>query len=135
MNILWGLDLRDWVKEKLPVSNLNFQNGVSLGIGDDEKLLAAIVYTDYTGYSMQLSIAAESPRWCSRTALKAIFHYPFNDCNCVRVTACVAKKNTRSRRLVQGLGFKQEGVVRRGFAVDDLIVYGMLKDECRWIGG
>lgn len=106
---------------------------VSIGIGDADRLLAAVLYTDYTGHSIQLSIAAESVRWCSRRTVKEIFSYPFNDLACLRVTALVASDNTRSISLVERTGWKKEGLLRKGFGDVDMIVYGMLREECRWL--
>jgi len=42
--------------------------------------------------------------------------------------------NMRARRLVEGAGFVLEGLVRSA-APDggDVLIYGMLKEECRWV--
>jgi RimJ/RimL family protein N-acetyltransferase len=46
----------------------------------------------------------------------------------------VREDNLDAQRFDEHLGFKREGLVRRG--ADDgtnLILYGMLKEECRWL--
>ena len=59
--------------------------------------------------------------------------YPFVQLDCQRATVIVRKKNKRSRKFVEWLGFRQEGCCRRGFKDDDAIIYGLLREECRWI--
>ena len=43
----------------------------------------------------------------------------------------------RNEKLINGVGFTKEGVIRKAFNKGDLYVdaavYGMLKDECKWI--
>jgi RimJ/RimL family protein N-acetyltransferase len=50
------------------------------------------------------------------------------------VTGLVRVDNIEARRFDENLGFVQEGIIRRG-ADDgtDMILYGMLKEECRWL--
>jgi RimJ/RimL family protein N-acetyltransferase len=81
-------------------------------------------------------IAAESPRWASREVFHTAFAYPFLQLGCRRVTARVPVSNTRARRLVEGAGFALEGLMRSA-AQDggDVLIYGILKQECRWVGG
>jgi RimJ/RimL family protein N-acetyltransferase len=47
----------------------------------------------------------------------------------------VPVSNTRARRLVEGAGFTLEGLMRSAAADGgDVLIYGMLKPECRWVG-
>jgi RimJ/RimL family protein N-acetyltransferase len=45
------------------------------------------------------------------------------------MTAIIKKRNRRCRKLAEGLGFKLEGVMRKGAPDGDLFFYGLLKDE------
>lgn len=74
--------------------------------------------------------------WLSREALRVFFAYPFIELGCRRVTAIAAKKNKRSRKFLARVGFIQEGVCRKAApgGKDNAIIYGMLREECRWIG-
>ena len=63
------------------------------------------------------------------------FAYPFIQLDCHRVTGLVRADNMEARRFDEHLGFKQEGVIRKGAADGtDMILYGMLKEECRFLG-
>ena len=50
-----------------------------------------------------------------------------------RVTALVPAKNTAALRFDLHLGFKQEGVVRHALPDDDIIILGLLREDCRFI--
>lgn len=133
--IVRGCDFREWVRERIPVIRHPFPDtAMCIGFGDEKRLLGAVVYTDYNGYNMHASIAVEpQSNWANRRVLKALFSYPFKDNNCIRLTALCAKRNKASRSMVERMGFKYEGNMRRGFETDDLIAYGMLKEECPWL--
>lgn len=126
---LWGGNFSDWLKARLPMIKHFEPNAIFLGIGNGDRLLAAVAYTNYTGYDLELTIAADSPKWCTRNSVYEILKHPFLTNKCIRVTAKVAKHNKKSRQLVEGVGFKLEGVVRKGMKDDDLCVYGLLYEE------
>jgi RimJ/RimL family protein N-acetyltransferase len=63
-----------------------------------------------------------------------LFDYPFNQLGCRRMTAMVGRRNKRSRKICEGLGFKLEGVHLKGLdGEQDVFSYGLLKEHCRWI--
>ena len=72
-------------------------------------------------------------RWLNRDFLFAMFDYPFNQLGVNRITGLVAKKNKEARRFDEHLGFKYEGNMRHALADDDMLIYGMLKRECKWL--
>lgn len=49
------------------------------------------------------------------------------------MTALVDADNDKSRKLVEHTGFVQEGLMRQAALSGDVIVYGMLHRECRWL--
>lgn len=94
---------------------------------------AAVIYTDYSRFNICMHVASEGAQWMTKSFLFAVFDYPFNQLGCDRVTAFVASKNSRSRHFCERIGFLKEGTLREAHHGDDLIAYGMLKRECRWI--
>jgi len=98
--------------------------------------VVVIVYDHFHQPDIWMHIGAEPGRiWCTPDFLHHIFNYPFGQLNCGRVTAFIARSNTRLRKLVLHLGFTEEGQLRESLPTgDDLIAYGMLRRECRWIG-
>jgi RimJ/RimL family protein N-acetyltransferase len=106
----------------------------AIGLERNGELIAGTVYNHYTGPSVMTSIAGiPGRRWLTRGYLGAIFRYPFVQLGCRRITACIETRNWQSLRFVKHLGFKYEGVLRHGAADDDLILLGMLRDECRYL--
>lgn len=127
-----------WVCAKSPdplVRIHGFGPCSAIGVADDGALIAGVVYHEYRGHSIQLSMASDSPRWCTRRTLKHLLGYPFSQLHVARITACTAKSNSRLRSLVSRLGFRLEGNVRRGLdGQHDLLIYGLLREEAeRWI--
>ena len=104
-------------------------------------LIGGCLYTDYKpgdrpGLGNLEMWAAGKGRWLDRGVIRDMFAYPFEQCGCHRVTCITTRKNKPARKLLEKLGFKNEGVIRQGLAPHgDAFVYGMLKRECRWING
>ena len=133
MKILIGCDriVSQWVRERL--ENAEFGPHSTMGIVHNGRLIAGLIFRDYKGHDICIDIAAESPRWCQKGVLAAIFQYIFGQLGCIRCTGLQPASNTRAHRMIEGLGFTKEGVIRDGFkAGEDLWIYGMLKSECRW---
>ena len=111
--------------------------GAAIGIGQykDGKIIAGVVYNLYNGPSICMHVASEpGSRWLTRDFLFRVFAYPFIQLGCNRVTGLVRVDNIEARRFDEHLGFKQEGVIRRGASDGtDMILYGMLREECRWL--
>ena len=106
----------------------------ALGLLKDNKLVAGLIYTDYVGTSIDIHIGAHpNKRWMTKELLIMIFHYPFIQLGVQRITAKIASKNKDARNLAERWGFTQEGAMREAIKDDDLIIYGMLKNECKWI--
>lgn len=102
----------------------------TLAIIHDGKLAGGILYYDYFGNSINLSVVCDTPRCVNKTIFKAMLGYPFRQLGCKRVTALIKKKNKRSRKLAEGLGFKLEGVIRKHTEDGkDMCVYGLLDTE------
>ena len=133
---IYGQDERitNWVGER--VDEDDFGKAVGIGLEEDGILIAGVVYNLYNGPSICMHVAAEpGKRWLSKDFLYRAFAYPFLQLNCSRVTGLVRVDNIEARRFDEHLGFVQEGVIRRGASNGlDMILYGMLKEECRWLG-
>jgi RimJ/RimL family protein N-acetyltransferase len=97
-------------------------------------LIAGVVYNNLREMNIEATIASTRPYWCTRRVLHAIFWYPFCQLGMSRLTAITETTNQSVRVFLSRLGFQQEGVMRRGFRGGaDAAVYGMLREECRWL--
>lgn len=123
-----------WVAQQIPHMPTGFKDMSAIGVMDERgELVGGVVYHEFRGNDIQMSCAATSRRWLTAKFLRAIFAYPFVQLGCDRATSCVPARNAHTRRFCEGFGFKQEGVMRRGFGGDDCVMYGLLKEECKFL--
>jgi len=122
-----------WVGSRIDEDQ--FGDAVAIGLEEDGELIAGVVFNLYIGPSIMMHVAAvPGRRWMTRDYLYRCFAYPFLQVKCNRITGLVREDNLDAQRFDEHLGFKREGLIRRG-ANDgsNLILYGMLKEECRWL--
>lgn len=128
---------------KLVASKIKFMRGcefdkpVSMAfINDSGDLLAVVVFHDFSPQwkTIQMSCLINDPKVVTRSVLRTVFSYPFFQLGCKRVTTVAAKKHKKARALNKGLGFREEGTMRKALGIDDAVVYGMMFGECKWIG-
>ncbi len=109
-------------------------SGRAIGVVANGTIIGGVTYSQFTGTDMLCGVASSSPKWLSRDVLRQLFSYPFEQEGCGRISAIVGVNNKRSLRLIRGLGFTQEGVIRKAMGDgSDGIFFGLLKEECRWI--
>ena len=126
-------ELLRWAKDRMPLLNIE-GHAAAIGVEENGVLLAVAVFDRYRGHDIEISFAADSPRWARRGVIRGIFHYPFVQLGCVRLTTITAENNTRARRLDEGLGFVLEGIHPNGLAPGVTAVsYGMQRSECKWL--
>jgi hypothetical protein len=135
-----GLDdtirMADWCASRLnePLEAFGFNRTgrplfECMGFARDNKLLCVVVLYHKTTNGVFCSFAADSPRWASKENVAAWGHWIFNQMGLDRVTATIKKSNKRSRKFVEGVGFRVEGKLRKAVNGEDMIVYGLLKEE------
>lgn len=136
--LLWGHDqeVRDFVSAHFShvLAAGGFHNGYAAGLTERGRLVGGVLLTHVTTFDGHITVAFDSARVLTPDTLDKLFRVPFRHLCLRRLTALVDPKNKRCRRLLEGLGFSQEGKLRRGLdGRRDAIVYGMLAEECRWI--
>jgi RimJ/RimL family protein N-acetyltransferase len=108
-----------------------------IGFVEDGKVIGGILFTDYDGHNIYIHLALSTPRICQRRFIRYMFDYCFKQLRCGRITAVTVEGKKRSERLIKGVGFTKEGIVRKGFNMKnkyvDAAVYGMLREECKWL--
>lgn len=134
--------LLEWCAARLNDPPARFQAGsVGIGIADGSHLLAVVAYDNFRKgrsgqpLNIECSIAADNPRWAARGIIRAILSYPFEQLRVPRVTAMVAEKNMRSRKMLERLGFVTEGRIRACLeGGEDMLITGMLREEAnKWL--
>lgn len=135
-SVIYGQDERfvRWFEEQVPDSEFD-KSAVAIGLEQDGEVIASVVFDMYTGPSICMHVAAvPGRRWMTRDYLWRCFAYPFLQLKCNRITGLVREDNLVAQKFDEHLGFKREGLIRRG-ATDgtNIILYGMLRDECRFL--
>jgi len=131
-----NLYMAQWCAEKLgePLEGFGFNRKAEplfrcIGFSRDNQLMCVAVIHHETTSGILAAFAATNPRWASKENVRAWGHWIFYQLNKDRVTATIMKNNKRSRKFVEGIGFKVEGKIRKANQGEDMILYGMLKSE------
>lgn len=108
-------------------------NGHYVAIGYERfgQLVGGVVFTQFSGRNIVLACALEAP--LTRMFLRALFFYPFLQLGCARMTLLIDEDNAKSIRLVEHVGFILEGRMREAMPRGDVLIYGLLRTECRWL--
>jgi RimJ/RimL family protein N-acetyltransferase len=143
----WGIiqdqtdEVGTWVCDR--TGGLWFEGcGTAIGFTFDGRLAAGITYENFNGANVHMRFAvdprrefngASGRRVINRATAWAAFAYPFLHLGCRRVTAVVDSDNVASLAFVEHLGFAREATLKDAAPKGDLIVFRMLKSECRWL--
>lgn len=97
---------------------------------DGDKIVGALAYFNYRWPNIEVAFLCEDYRWAlNRDGIVEAFMYPFVQLKCHRVTAVVERKNKIARKMVQRLGFKEEGMLRKAGPNGDMFIYGLLPED------
>lgn len=104
----------------------DFPLGTGLAVLDGGGLAAGLVYYDYDKDAgvIQISGAAETPRWLTRPVLFEMFSYPFNQMECQAVVMRVDPDDKRLERILTAYRFEKHEIPR---------LRGRDKNECLFI--
>ena len=109
-------------------------DATAIGHSISGKIMAVAVFDGFSECDCNIHIASDgSGHSMSRGFLAAAFAYPFIQLNMRRVTGLVPAANTKALRFDYHLGFVFEGRCRNALPDDDIIVLGMLRENCRFI--
>lgn len=127
----------EWAVSRFPVFPGTWDTASALIQEKDGGIIACVVYNHwYPANSVEMSIAAvDGERWLNRPFLFAAFGNPFLNWNMRRVSCRTSADNAKAIKLGLHLGFVPEGRIREGYAAGvDMLTFGMLKSECRFLG-
>jgi hypothetical protein len=100
---------------------------------DTGRIHGMVGYSDWTANSVIMYSAIDNPA-CGRELIKFSFWYPFVQAKRNIALGMVRAKNTKAMRLNKHLGFREAYRVKDGIDIgEDLVIFEMRADECRWI--
>jgi hypothetical protein len=135
MNFIYGPGVVNYVVNKIDFA-VRGTDAFGMGVMKDNKLALGVVFHEYqpTFKDICASITITDKSVLSRAVLKKLFEYPFKQLKLDRITCHIDEFNNPSRSLCTRLGFVFEGRLRQGsINENDLMIFGMLRDECRWL--
>ena len=126
-----GPEVGHWVAGKL---NSGFFEARSRAIGlvKDDCIVAGVIFENWNGRSLMAHMVVEDK--LTRGFIHAIFDYAFTACNVLKVICPVSSANLKSCRLVENMGFNEEGRIKDAAPDGDVILYTMTKPDCRFLG-
>lgn len=103
-----------WLKARIP-----HISGGSLGaaqyaiVSRGGKIAALVAFHqfDTMAQTIQLTMAADDPRWCSKQTVAELLAYAFKTCGVNKLYTSIPGDNTRAIRVNAGLGLKPEAEI------------------------
>lgn len=136
MRVLCGhdADVAEWVAHRIPhVNGIGFGACKAIGVVSQQgQLMAGVVFHDYqpTCGTIQLSCAAETPRWASRNIVREILAYPFVQVGLNKIWTATPHENERAIKFNKGIGFRPEATLRHQFGPKrHAVICSMLRHE------
>lgn len=109
--------------------------GHIIGLWDDQAgPLAGCLFENHNGASIVLHIATDGTRrWMNREYLWFVFYFPFVQLGVTKIIAPVESTNTICAKFVEHIGFTLEATLKDAAPKGDLLIYTMVKDQCKWL--
>lgn len=133
--VIYGQESRllPWACERIGVASFR-RDAYTIGLERDGELVAVVVFEDFSECDASIHIASDGTgRWMNKELLIKTFAYPFIQLGLRRLTGRVPAKNKVALRFDENLGFVQEGICKHALKDDDLVILGLLKENCRFI--
>lgn len=135
--LLWGADelvaraMLDILQDSGPIPEVPFS---AIGAVFGGEIVAGVLFSNWRpGCDIEVFVACKNPLAAMPDFFRRALRFPFDHLDLPRVSAEVESTNVKSLAFCDWLGFKQEGVKRQaGRNGADLIVMGLLRDECRF---
>jgi len=130
MSLIAGIPVIGWIVEK---GDCFVPGAGATGLGwvQDGKIVAGVMYEEFTEASIHATIVVEEPM--TKGFVHKIFDYPFNQLGVDKIIVQANTSNAESVNLAKRLGFTEEGMIKGAYLDGDRIILTMTKDECRWL--
>ena len=115
-------------------AHASWGNFNAMGLIKGKTLVAGVIYNAYEAANVNMHIGAvDGARWLTREFLFAAFDYPFNELGRRRVSAFMRASNKKAISFIENIGFEYEGKLLHYYPKDDALMYGMVKEKCRFL--
>ena len=123
-----------WIVERTRCALSPGARGIE-AVDDAGRIRGMVIYDGWTENACQAHMAVDSPIvW--RHLLRPVFAYPFLEAGKGVLIGTIPSHNHKSVAMTRALGFREAHRVRDGWAPgDDMIVFEMRREDCRFIRG
>lgn len=114
MNLYWSDQFADFVAARVPQCQRGFGECQALGVVEDDKIIGALVFHNWVpeNGTIEVSGAADSPRWYSRAVIEAATDYVFRRLGCQMMIARQRRDNIKARKCWLALGADEVRIPR-----------------------
>jgi hypothetical protein len=108
----------------------------AIGMEVNGILRGVAVFDTFSHNDCLMTVVSDSgKRWVTREFIARALAYPFIQLGFPRITCLVSRNNHESLRFIHRFGgWQLEGTLREaGFDGEDILLYGMLARDCRWV--
>lgn len=113
-----------------------FPMATTMAVVEGKTVRAVMVFYDYDKDAgvIQISGAADTPRWLTRAVLHEMFSFPFDGLGCQAVVMRVDPDDTRLRRILTAYGFESVTLRRMRGRHKNECIYTLFDDVWRTNG-
>lgn len=109
-----------------------------MGFLDDEShnIVGGFMFERYTGVTGSVHAhwaGSENRRWLTRNILQLVTVYVFDQLQCDVMFGEVRRSDKYVRKIDERIGFEKVAVLPAYFPDDDLVIYSMTKQQCRFL--
>lgn len=135
---MFGADreVAEWVRRRINhIPNVDMMMPcTAIGVAKGGRFIAGLVFNNLRWPSIEVTVAADDKRWCTREVMRVVHHYPFIQHDCLRVTCIVEESNVSTLAFLKHWGFKREGTHPFLFPDGSAgVSLGLYRDQCRWL--
>lgn len=107
----------------------------AIGIRNESGYMGVVVFDSFTTTGCWVHVVSDGgKRWITREFIIKVFAYPFVQLRYPRINSFVSVDNAEAVKFNRDFGWTEEGRLREaGEHREDLLVFGMLRRECRWL--
>lgn len=93
----------------------------------------AVGYNGFIGRTCCMHVVIQKPELMSPRIVRDAFTFPFEKCGCEAVLGMVDSTNAEALDFDRRLGFTELTRIPNGGLDGDLVIFRMLRGECRWL--
>lgn len=125
--------LLPWAQERIGLGPFR-RDAYSIGLEKDGVIVSVAVFDNFSTADCHVHLASDgSKAWMNKAYLLAAFAYPFTQLGLRRLTGVVPAKNAAALAFDEHIGFVREGYCPHALPDDDIVILGMLRENCRFI--